>query len=220
MTSTRRIFLVHATPVACAPIHESFARLWPEAELCNLLEDSLSRDLRTAGRLNEDLQRRFCELSRYAQGAGAHAILFTCSAFGEAIDLSRRELTIPVLKPDEAMIEEALDHGSRIGLLATFEPAIDSLSQAFGQAATARGVALQIESAACPQALECLHRGDTAGHDRLIAQRAAELAACDVVCFAQFSMTSAAHVAHAASQRPVLTTPDTAVKRLRRMLEG
>nr|WP_225777708.1 aspartate/glutamate racemase family protein [Pseudomonas sp. Marseille-Q3773] len=218
MTSTKRIFLVHATPVAMAPIKESFARLWPEAELCNLLEDSLSRDLRSAGRLTDDLKQRFCTLARYARDAGADAVLFTCSAFGEAIELSRSELDIPVLKPNEAMIEEALDIGNKIAILATFEPSIGSMSEEFHVAATRRGVHLTIESVACPQALEALHQGDEALHDRLIAAAAGQIQGCDVLCFSQFSMTSAAAVAHASSGRSVLTTPDSAVMLLRRLL--
>ncbi|KIY41251.1 arylsulfatase [Pseudomonas sp. 10-1B] len=218
MTSTKRIFLIHATPVAMAPIAEAFARLWPEAQLCNLLEDSLSRDLRSAGGLTDDLKRRFRTLARYACDAGADAVLFTCSAFGEAIELSRGELDIPVLKPNEAMIEQALEQARKVGILATFEPSIASMTAEFQHAAQARGVELEIVSGACPQALEALHAGDAAGHDRLIAALAEQVQGCEVLCFSQFSMTSAAPAVGQASGRTVLTTPDSAVQKLRRLL--
>lgn len=220
MTSTKRIFLVHATSVAIEPINAAFASLWPEAELCNLLEDSLSRDLRSAGRLTEALKQRFCDLARYARSAGADAVLFTCSAFGEAIELSRQQLDIPVLKPNEAMIEQALALGGRIGILATFEPSIESMSAEFRQAAAAQGVPLQLESAASADAFQALHAGDVERHDHLVAQLAGQLADCDVVCFSQFSMTSAATAAREVSGRNVLTTPDSAVLLLRRLLVG
>lgn len=220
MTSSKRIFLIHATSVAIAPINEAFASIWPEAELCNLLEDSLSRDLRSAGFLTDSLKRRFCELARYARSAGADAVLFTCSAFAEAIELSRQELDIPVLKPNEAMIEQALDQGRKIGLLATFAPSIDSMSEEFARAAEARGRQVEIVSAACPDALAALHDGNPALHDRLLAQLAGEVGACDVLCFTQFSMTSAAAAVTAASGLPVLTTPESAVSLLRKTLEG
>ena len=220
MTSTKRIFLIHATSVAIEPINAAFASLWPEAELCNLLEDSLSRDLRSAGRLTEALKQRFCDLARYARSAGADAVLFTCSAFGEAIELSRQQLDIPVLKPNEAMIEQALSLGGRIGILATFEPSIESKSSEFHQAAAAQGIALQLVTAASADAYQALHAGDVERHDHLVAQLARQLADCDVVCFSQFSMTSAAPGAREVSGRQVLTTPDSAVLLLRKLLEG
>ena len=37
-----RIALIHATPVAIDPICNTFKRLWPQAQVTNLLEDSLS----------------------------------------------------------------------------------------------------------------------------------------------------------------------------------
>ena len=39
-----RIVLIHAVAVAVDPVAAAFADGWPEAELVNLLEDSLSRD--------------------------------------------------------------------------------------------------------------------------------------------------------------------------------
>lgn len=216
----KRIFLIHATPLAMTPINDAFARLWPEAQLCNLLEDSLSRDLRVAGGVTEALKQRFLSLGRYAQGAGADAILFTCSAFGEAIDLCKQVLDVPVLKPNEAMVDEALARGSRIALLATFAPAIDSIGEEIREAARLKGVSVTLDSAIAPEAMQALHAGDSARHDRLISELVAPLADREVICFAQFSMTTAADACAALTGSPVLTTPDSAVRRLRSLLLG
>jgi len=40
-----RIALIHALQHSIQPIEQAFARLWPEAELANLLDDTLSTDL-------------------------------------------------------------------------------------------------------------------------------------------------------------------------------
>lgn len=220
MKAVKRVFLIHATPVAIAPINEAFARLWPDAELCNLLEDSLSRDLRSAGSLTEALKHRFLELARYARGAGADGILFTCSAFGEAIDACKNAMDIPVLKPNEAMLEEALDHGDRVALLATFSPAIDSMSQELIAAAGDRGREVALQHAVCPAAIEALHKGDVARHDQLISELVSPLTDVDVICFAQFSMTSAAASSAELTKTPILTTPDSAVLKMKRLLKN
>ena len=86
-----RITLVHALKHSIAPIEASFAGLWPDARLMNLLDDSLSADLARDGRLTDAMTGRFLALGRYAAGSGADAILFTCSAFGRCIDAVARE---------------------------------------------------------------------------------------------------------------------------------
>ena len=39
-----RIGLIHATPLAIAPAASAFAEHWPEAEVVNLLDESLQSD--------------------------------------------------------------------------------------------------------------------------------------------------------------------------------
>jgi len=78
----------------------------------NLLDDSLSADLARSGGLDAAMTARFVALADYAVGTGAQAILFTCSAFGPCIDeVKRRHAALPVLKPNEAMVDEAVALG-------------------------------------------------------------------------------------------------------------
>jgi hypothetical protein len=215
-----RIALIHALSHSIAPIEASFARLWPEAQLANLLDDTLASDLARDGELTPAMTTRFLDLARYARSCGADAILFTCSAFGPCIEVCARELApLPVLKPNEAMIEEAVSltgTDGRIGLLATFAPTLATMPAEF--AAVAPGVTLVPVLAS--DALAALNRGDAAEHDRLAADAARELEGCDVVALAQFSLSSAASGVAAATGRPVLTTPDSAVRKLRRLLSA
>jgi hypothetical protein len=214
------IYLIHATPVSMAPINEAFVRLWPEARLANLLEDSLSGDLADAGALTPALTERFLKLATYASESGADAILFTCSAFGDAIDRCKRALNIPVLKPNEAMIEQALQSTGKLALLATFPPAIASMVEEFEQHALEQGQPLVLTSYICDDAFEALRNGNQERHDQLITERARLVTDSDLLCFAQFSMTSAAGQASQASGLKVLTTPDSAVLKLRRLLHA
>ena len=215
-----RIALIHATPVAIDPIVAAFKRLWPAARTTNLLEDSLSADLAAEGRLTPGMTQRFITLARYARGCGADAILFTCSAFGPAIEAARAALDVPVLKPNEAMLDEALAAGTRIGLIATFEPSIPSLKAELEALARARDVKLTIKTAAVPDALAALHEGEADEHDRLIAAAAAEMEDCEALILGQFSMASAAEIIPSKHGRKVLTSPASAVMRLKQALGG
>jgi hypothetical protein len=214
-----RIALIHATKLAIAPIEEAFARLWPQPMLANLLDDSLSGDLAREQALNPAMTGRFLALARYARSCGADAILFTCSAFGPCIEVCAQKLApMPVLKPNAAMIDEAValaGPAARIGLLATFAPTLASMPAEF--AAAAPGATLVPCLAA--QAMAALDRGDAAAHDHAAAEAALALRDCDVIVLAQFSLARAASVIHEATLKPVLTTPDSAVRKLQHLLQ-
>ena len=126
-----RIVLIHAMPFSIDPIEQAFTKLWPEAQTVNVLDDSLSLDLLEAGSLTEKITGRIVTLAEYGLGIGADGILFTCSAFGDAIEQAKEKLKIPVLKPNEAMFEEVLKAGTKIGMLATFGPSIPSMESEF-----------------------------------------------------------------------------------------
>ncbi|TCZ54648.1 arylsulfatase [Roseicella aquatilis] len=215
-----RIALIHALRHSPPPIEAAFARLWPEARLMNLLDDSLSADLARDGALTPAMTGRFLTLSRYAAGTGAEGILFTCSAFGPCIEaVAAEQAPRPVLKPNEAMIEEAVaaaraaagGRRPRIGLLATFGPTLTTMPPEFP-------ANVEVVPCLAEGALAALDAGDVAAHDRLAAAAAQQVADCDVIALAQFSLARAAPLVAAATGRPVLTTPDSAVRKLRRLL--
>lgn len=171
-------------------------------------------DRARAGALTPEMIERFLTLGRYARAAGAYAILFTCSAFGPAIEAVARDLApLPVHKPNTAMIETAVAAGGRIGLLATFAPTLDSMAREF-PAGTA------VVTAYAEGALAALQAGDGVGHDRMAAGAAvAVLQECSVIALAQSSLARAADAVSAATGKAILTTPDCAVVALRKAVE-
>ncbi len=213
-----RIALVHALPESVKPINDAFATDWPEARVFNLLDDSLSRDVAADGRITAAMTERFVALTRYAVTTGAKAVQFTCSAFNACIDAARTEVGVPVLKPDEAMIEQAFTYGPRLGVVVTFEPTIASVSAQIDARAVAMGVLPQLDVRLAEGALEALRAGSPEEHDRRIAAAAAELGPCDVVMLAQYSMARAAPKVRTAGGVPLLTSPAAAVQKLRHLL--
>ena len=207
-----RITLVHALKHSIQPIEASFAKLWPDARLMNLMDDSLSADLARDGRLTEAMTVRFLGLGRYAAGTGSDAILFTCSAFGPCIEaVARAHAPMPVLKPNEAMIEQAAAKGRKIGLLSSFPPTLASMPREFPPG-------IEVVPKLAEGAMAALDRGDRATHDRLVVEASRDLRDCDLIALAQYSMALAAEKVAEATGRPILTTPDSAVMKLREML--
>ncbi len=215
-----RIGLIHAVRVSIGPTDEAFERLWPAARLQHLLDDSLAPDLHAGGGITPAINRRFVRLAGYLADCGADGILYTCSAFGTAIEIARRTVDLPVLKPNEAMIEEAVAGAGRIGLLATDEAAIRSMVPEIEALAAARGRRVDIHTACAPAAMAALRDGRPEAHDAAVADVARELPMdCDVVVLAQFSMARARPLVEAAHSGRVLTSPDSAVRRLRELVD-
>ncbi|WP_427912390.1 aspartate/glutamate racemase family protein [Ramlibacter sp. MMS24-I3-19] len=211
-----RIALIHATPLAVEPIQAAFQRHWPAAVRMNLLDDSLSADRAAAGRLTQQMVDRFLALTRYAVATGCEGILFTCSAFGPAIEAAARLAGRPTLKPNEAMFEQALALTPRTGtlkagLLATFEASLPSMSHELQAMAAARGAIVDLHSVFVPDAMRDLAQGRAAEHHRKVAESAQALQDCDVVMLAQFSMASAREEVQRQLPCPVLASPDCAV---------
>lgn len=170
-------------------------------------------DLARAGALHAEMARRLLTLADYAVATGAQGLLFTCSAFGPCIDVvARHHPSLPVIKPNEVMIEDAMAAvvgGGCIGLVASLAPTLVSMPAEFPAAALLR-------TALAEDALTALDAGDGEKHDVLCVEAAARLAeqACTVIALAQLSLARAKMAVRQRTGLPVLSTVDSAVMRL------
>lgn len=218
MNTQPRIALVHATTIAMDPIRQAFERAWPEANTVNILEDSLSPDRAKQADITDDLTNRIVALTKYARMIGSDAVLFTCSAFGRAIERAATTVDIPVLKPNEAMFEAAIHKGDRTAMLYTFPPAREGMEVEFREEAERLNPLAEIESFLVEGAIEAVRAGDPETHNRLVAEAAAKLEGFDAITLAHFSTARALNAVQAVTSTPVLTSPDAAIAKLRRLL--
>ena len=199
-----------------APVAEAMARGWPDAEVANILDDTLSRDRAAAPELTPELAARIVALADYARDLGANAILYTCSAFGTAIETAAEISPVPVFKPNQAMFDAALARGQNIAMVYTFAPALAGMEAEFHDAcATAELTSVYAEGA-----MAALQAGDVSDHNRLVAEAVASIQNADTIMLAHFSTSRAmeAAAAAAATDIPVLSAPDAAVAALRQAL--
>lgn len=218
MKKPPKIYLIHAAGVAMAPIVASFRANWPEARIVNLLEDGLMNDLADDGRLTDAMVERFVHIGHYCVKASANAILFTCSAFGPAIEECRRQVAIPVLKPNEAMYDELVATSGTVSLLATFQPSLPSMLAEIAACAKEKGTEVTVRPHLVEGALAALQDNRPDEHNRLIAEAAAKQNGCDMIALGQFSMAPAKALAAKRTATPILTTPDSAVAKLKALL--
>ena len=218
MSTAPRIFLVHAVDVSMAPASNSFKKLWPEASIVNLLDESLAIDMLADGKMTPRMMERFARLGQYCVDAGADAILFTCSAFGEAINNLKTLQKIPILTPNQALFEELLQIGGKAAMLTTFTPSVQALRSELSDMAATLGLKPDVDSYMVEGALDELLAQRGHEHDRLIAQRVNGLSQYPTIVLGQFSMAQAALHPEIKSSARILTTPDCAVRKLKGLL--
>jgi aspartate/glutamate racemase len=196
----------------------------------NVQDDSLSQDLAATEAkapgtgLDAQMHQRFARLTQYAVDCGSDAILFTCSAFGSCIEAAAKQQSVPVLKPNEAMIEQAVAlmregsafHGQPLGLVSSFAPTLVSMPPEFP-----KEIDLRLKLA--EGAMAALNAGgaeNIAKHDALVLAAAKELVAkgAKLIALAQYSMAHCKPLVEAACGVPVLTTTDSAIEKLKRVL--
>ena len=113
-----------------------------------------------------------------------------------------------------------MSRGSKIGMLATFEPAVSSMADAFRRQAQEAGVDVRLETICIPEAIVAARAGDIETHNQLVAAAIPRLASCDAIMLAHFSTSTALDAARAATQTPILSAPEAAVLELRSAVQA
>ena len=219
MTKSTNIALFHVHKDAMASAVSSFKNERPEAEITNLLEDGLFNRVRDTGHVVPAMHQAFLYLTEHLVERGAEGVLYSCSAFGECIDSCIERFDIPLLKPNDAMIEEAIEIGSDIAVLATVGATIPTISEEIKYIAHGKDKIVQISPHVIEGAFDALASGNTELHDELVSKQAAEINNCDVIILSQFTLSRATNVVSNVVDVPVLNSPSSAIKKLRKMID-
>ena len=150
---------------------------------------------------------------------GADIIVVTCSTLSPSVRLLRGEFNVPVVAIDDAMVNEAVATGTKIGLMATAKSTVEPSTSAIQAAAEAAGKEIDLKVLYNEDAILALKSGDQATHDRLVLEMADQLKDRDVIVLAQ---ASTAYMEKAVAERSGVTTlssPERCIAQLRKMME-
>ncbi len=219
----KRVALIHTSFVFIqreTMIFDLLAELLPDVELVNIVEDKMLKQVTDTGCITPDIVRRMCFYVLAAEAMGADAVFNVCSSLGPTMNVARQLVSIPVLKIDEGMAEEAAQHGHNIAVLATvpttLKPNIDLIEEKAAQ----YGTEVQLRDFLCRGAFELLMQGDKERHDGMVLAKAQEAAAwADTLVLGQCSMARLAPHLAAETGRIVLASPRLGILKLKRALE-
>ena len=155
----------------------------------------------------------------FAESIGSHLIFNQCSTVGEVVDIAQQLVSIPILKTDLPMAEEAVERGKKIAVLATASTTLGPTSRLIQSVAKKAGKEVDVSTKLCRKAFLRLSEGDRAGHNRILVEAVHELEKqVDVIVLAQGSM--AVLLDQLQDIRvPVLTSLESGVLRAKEMLK-
>jgi Asp/Glu/hydantoin racemase len=218
----QRLALVHTVAGLVPRFRELAAELMPQVETFDIVDETLLRDATTEGRVSMDTARRLFAHLAAAERHGADAILVTCSSMGGVVDAARQFANVPLLRVDQAMAEQAVERGSRIGVLATLWSTLRPTAALIERTGREGGREVEVRDRLCDGAFEALGEGDTETHDRLVREGLRELIGwADVIVLAQASMARVVDTLPDEERRtPILSSPRLGMERMRDLLSG
>lgn len=214
------VALVHTTPLAMGPANAACQEIYPEAQIKNIVDDSLLADLQdNDGVISHELRKRLAILVKYGAATGADAILLTCSSYSPCAQDFHQDVTVPFFRADDALLAEAVDNGPKIGLIATVPSAIETATEGLKTIAKEQGKQITIAGSLCTEAFEALSKGDSEGHDNLLVTAILQLAPeVDVIVMAQYSMARVMSVLPDDVPVRVLSSPHLGIAHLKQIL--
>lgn len=135
----------------------------------------------------------FERMTLYAKAAelsGADLIVNSCSTVGEVADAYAKEVSIPVMKVDLPMAQEAVRLGSRIALIATVETTLGPSQRLIEKVGAEAGKTMTCEQYLQTAAWDALQAGHPEEHNRILLENIRELdkKGYDAIVMAQVSM--------------------------------
>lgn len=218
----KTLALIHTGTFLAPVFGELVKELIPEVKVFNIVDESLLNNTIAEGRLTPLTARRLAGYVESAEEAGADVIMVTCSSVGAAVDAARPFAGVPLLRVDQAMADEAVRVGRRIGVIATLPTTLKPTAELVRARAAAQGREVQIVEKLCEGAFEAVSAGDGATHDRIVAAGLRELMGeVDAILLAQASMARVVQtLAPEEKTTPIFSSPRLGVEAARRALEA
>ena len=216
-----RVGVVHTFLYSVEDLKAQFREQLPEAEMINIIDDSLLEEALANGAVTPAIISRMCDYYQNLQELGCVCALNQCSSVGEASDIAGKTVSMPIFKIDRPMARKAAELGERIAVIATACSTVEPSSRLVESEAAKLGKRVQVDRCFVEGAYECLLKtGDKQKHNEMVVAKVEEAAKDhDVIVLAQGSMY---HLMPLLShiQVPVLTSLETGVAQLREYLDG
>jgi len=212
--------IIHAVNLTIRAMQPFIEKYVPHVEVMHLCDDTIQRDNIRAGVgvIPKNNYFKFAQYAHNLQEAGADMILLACSTFNYSAELARPMIDIPIMQIDRPMMEEAVQQGPRVGLLATLATTVPSSERLLRIVAAEQSKPIEITTVLRAEAFQAIQKGDVETHNRMLLEEIDKLSGkVDSIVMAQLSMSALAPLlGH--TRVPVYNSGTTGFRRIRQML--
>jgi Asp/Glu/hydantoin racemase len=203
----KKVVFIHSVPGTVESMKKAFYELYSDAQLVNIMDDGILPEVKeNNGMMTDNIVKRVTSYVEAGEMYKAEAILCMCTTLGPVMDSLVKKTTIPLLKIDGPMMEEAVKLGQRIAILCTAQFTLSPSSETARAAMKKANKNVHIEAIHVKDAFDIANiKGDIETHDRLVMDAAVKAAKdFDVIVMAQVSMKRAADMLKL--DKPVVTS--------------
>lgn len=212
-----RVALLHTRLRSVDLLNREITLHLPHMDTFNILDEAIFFEAVQDG-LTPCIFKRLVEHFTWAERMKAHVILNTSTILEPAIPVCRKFVSIPILRINEPMCEQAVLEGPRICVLGSLERATAAVAELLEEVAARRARTVQIMTKHVPRASEQLDMGDWDMHNHLVVEAARELKGqCDAIIIAQLSLQPLVPVLKGEIDLPVFGNAEPMIAQLAKM---
>jgi len=190
------------------------------ATIYNIVDDSILPRIVAAGSLSSGIISTVYQHISSAERMGSDIILVTCSSISEVVDMVSPLISVPVIKIDDAMTDEAIKIADTLGVVATIKTTLNPTINQLKKKMVKAGKEINIVPLLCTNAYKALiDEGNSKKHDLLLYKAIEEIIEdVDAIVLAQASMARLLPKLIKLTNKPILTSPESAVEKVMSLL--
>ncbi len=217
-----KLGIIHAALITTRMVQKFIDEVIPEVEVVHWVDDTIQNTNFACepGTIPKKNYAKFVQGALSQQEYGVDLILLACSTFNRAAEHAQPMIDTPILQIDRPMMDLAVQHGNRIGLLATVPTTVPSSERLLRLAGEEAGKSIEVKLRLCSEAFQILKAGNPEKHNAMLLAEIDDLSSeVDAIVMAQVSMT--ALEPHLTNTRvPVYNSGRTAFQKIRQILEA
>ena len=212
-----RVTMIHAIAESIPPVRLAFDEEFPEAEVINVLDESLLVDF--DDQLTPNLRRRITNIIGYCQDNKADAIGLACSVYAPVVESAKDLVHVPLVSSYGPVMANAVTAGPRIGLIASVASTMQDSKYYLHLAADEAGVEIEPQLCLAEDLITVMRAEGQSGLERRLEEEVLKIASkVDVVLLTQFSFAAALAHLEKVSPIPVLSAPHSSARTLKKLL--